>query len=87
VRTWILARRTVPCGNCRSEIEKGSPLLELLIGETRRARCQTCAKAMFDEKPPAELPTNPDVLDLRARLSRFMSVGPDVRRRQAGELE
>jgi hypothetical protein len=87
MRTWILARRTVPCGNCRAHIARGSPLMELQIGDTRRARCPACAKVMFDEEPPADMPTDPDVLNIRERLNRFLQNGPDVRLRQSGERE
>jgi hypothetical protein len=87
MRTWIRARRTVPCGNCRGEITAGAPLLELQIGDTRRTRCPACAKSMFDEEPPAEMPEDSDVLNIRERLRRFLQVGPDVRLRQSGERE
>lgn len=56
MKTWVYGRAKItPCGSCTADIPQGTPLLEIRIGESKRARCVACAKRMFDEEPPAAI--------------------------------
>lgn len=52
MRTWILARRPLPCGGCTARIGLHTPLLEIRTSAGLRfARCPVCAKSMGEEPP------------------------------------
>lgn len=91
MKQWVRARVSVPCGSCRASIAVGVPLLELTIGETKRARCLACAKDMFGEDPPELAAVEP--LDLPVRVPVFHSMTQlarsfrDGKAQQLGERE
>ena len=99
MRIWIRARLALPCGGCPAAIPFRAVMLEIQIGQTKRARCAACAKRMFDEDPPADLEDDvlavpqpslpmeirrhPDFVTTRALAQHNRYV--DYRRRASGE--
>ena len=89
------------CGSCMARLTPQEPMLEIQIGEVKRYRCVACAKRMFWEDAPADIPEDAPVhgpqqqpsLPLTraadfvtpAQLAR--SVQHDFRKRQTGETE
>ena len=100
MRAWIRARMPLTCGGCGADLPLGTVMLEIQIGHAKRARCAACAKRMFDEDPPVDLPElivppqpslpieirrRPDFVSTRA-LARHNQY-TDFRRRASGDRE
>lgn len=87
---WQLARRDTSCGSCNANIRAGAAMVELQIGDTRRARCQDCGKGLAGE-PPANLGAPVRSEPVFSRAPEFVSVGSlkprDVKALQTGDRE